>query len=551
MLAVQALHLGEQPLEGFGVPPLPAARRRPRIVRLGQRGLGQHLTDGGEPRFAQRLGATVTLDRPLQIAPEAGSIQTVAQMAGHVREMSARLWAAGVRTGDRVAIHKTDNFDIALLACATARIGAVPVLLSAELDTTNLAILLRRLDRPWLVTDSAKLDTIPAPLPPTRGVLLCAGDERPDTVPLRRYDGAAVPEPVRPPEDSPGFITHTSGTTDVPKLVVQNYRALWYRFAPQKVIAWPIRRRETFALAMSFVHARFYSALGLALAYGNPLVIAVDARPENIGPLFARTRPGYVETQPNTFVAWEDLADAEGGPLSNVRYYFATFDAMHPRTIARLLNASKRRSPRFIQVYGQTETGPVTGRWYSRRRVGRGDGRNVGWPLPGLVRFRVVTEDGRRARRGELGYLEVNHHGRAATYLAEEDRFRRQLTDGKWWRMGDVGYRDRLGRIHLLDREIDRIDSVGSNLEVEDALLSRLPELREVVVVAGPDGKAVPVVATRGEVPLDLDRWRQATSDLPALEPPVQIRFDELPRTATWKIRRPELGRLLQEQRHG
>jgi long-chain acyl-CoA synthetase len=64
-------------------------------------------------------------------------------MADVVAELSARLWAAGVRPSERVAVYKTDNLDIALLACAASRIGAVPALLSPTLDGDVAAELLR------------------------------------------------------------------------------------------------------------------------------------------------------------------------------------------------------------------------------------------------------------------------------------------------------------------------------------------------------------------------------------------------------------------------
>jgi acyl-coenzyme A synthetase/AMP-(fatty) acid ligase len=112
--------------------------------------------------------------------------------------------------------------------------------------------------------------------------------------------------------------------------------------------------------------------------------------------------------------------------------------------------------------------------------------------------------------------------------------------------MGDTGTKDRIGRVHLLDREVDRLDDTESNLEIEDELMSLLPELREIVIVAGEHGEPVPVVCTRGDLPLDNARWQKAISGRPGLAAPRQLRFDQLPMTATWKIRRPELVQLLQ-----
>jgi long-chain acyl-CoA synthetase len=490
----------------------------------------------------------VTLDQPLLWAPERGTRFTVAELADIVDDLATRLWAAGVRPTERVAIYKTNNFDIALFACAVARIGAVPALLSPFLDGEVAVILLHRLEQPWLLTDceTRTLRLRDIPLPAVRGILLTAGDAAPDATHLGLSTGAPRRDPVLLHPRQPSLISHSSGTTGIPKLAVHCPEAGFHRLVPQLAAAWPIRRREKVAMCITFVHSRFYQGLAMWLALGNPLVIAVDPAPRQIGQLFARTRPGYVETHPNNFIDWEALADAPGAPLSSVRYFGATFDAMHPRTIQRMLGASRRSRPLFLQAYGQSEIGPVAGRWYTRRTAKNADGRCVGLPLPGFISMRVVGGDGRRLPAGQPGFLEVRSRTRILTYLGEDDRYASQLRDN-WWRLGDMGYRDRWGLLHLLDREVDQIESMDSNLEVEDVLLSRLDELREVVIVAGPLGEPVPVVSTRDDKPLDTRRWAAAVRGLPEMAPAYQLAFDDLPRTSTWKIQRHELAKRLRD----
>jgi fatty acid CoA ligase FadD22 len=502
-------------------------------------------------RAANRHGGVfVTLDRPLDVAPGLGVSLTYTALADLVDELAARLRAAGIRPRERVAVHKRDNVDIVLLTCALSRIGAVPALLSPALSGAVTAQLLKRLGRPWLITDTATL----------RGPLKDAGvadlvrqtlsvdhvdglDGTHAAVPLEKYAGARPAAPVRLHSREPSLITHSSGTTGVPKLAVHCPNAMWNRLAPQKVMGRPTRG-ETAALHMSFVHSRFYHLLGVLLHYGSPLVLITDPDPVKVAPLLARHRPGIVETHPNTFVLWEELADAPGAPLSRVRSYGSTFDAIHPRTVQRLLDASRRRTPWLIQLYGQSETGPVAFQWFTRRSAARADGRRVGIGIPGFTRIRIADGSGRPAAPGTPGRIEARTRGRILTYLGAHDQYERQLDDG-WWQMGDMGHRSRLGALYLIDREIDRIDSVHSNLEVEDILMSRLEELREVVIVPGADREPVPVVCLRGDRPLDPDRWREATADLPALAEPRQWRFEELPMTATWKVKRVEISRML------
>lgn len=495
-------------------------------------------------------GTQVELDRPLEGMTDDRLVFTVDQLADAVEELAARLWAAGIRPAERVAIYKTDNFDIALLACAAARIGAVPALLSPALDGGVAGRLMARLKQPWLVTDEDTLDGKLADIPvveATKGILLSAGEQRAKATSLMALDGAPRRSPVRQGLREPMVITHSSGTTGLPKLAVHCPEGLWHREAPQKIIAWSIRKRVKAALSMTLVHTRFYMALEMFLSRGNPMVIAVDPNPEKVGPLLVRTRPGFLETHPNTFVDWEVLADAPGRPLASVRYFHAAFDAIHPRTMSHMLNASERRNPLFFRFYGQSEIGPVSGHWYTRRSAPAATGQCVGFRLFGFISMRIVDGRGRRLPAGRHGHIEVRGPSQILTYLGEEERYASQIDKG-WWRMGDMGYLDRRGRLYLLDREVDQIESMGSNLEVEDILMSRLEELREVVIVAGPDGDPVPVVATRGERPLSEERWQQAVEDLPRMARVVHAPYRQLPYTATRKIQRKELTRRLREK---
>jgi acyl-coenzyme A synthetase/AMP-(fatty) acid ligase len=278
-----------------------------------------------------------------------------------------------------------------------------------------------------------------------------------------------------------------------------------------------------------------------------PVLLMNDSGPKETAELFARHRPGFIEALPGAFLDWEGLADDPREPFASVKYFSSTFDAIHPRTVRRLLDSSERRAPQFFQIYGQSEVGPAVGRPYFRGSLRRMDGRCVGYPLPGSARVRLVSQNGKRPTAKNPGFIEARWDGIAKTYYGEQERYDANVHDG-WWRTGDVGYRTRFGCLHMLDREFDAIPGVGSNLEIEDLLLDRLEELVELVVVRGPKAEAIPVVCTRQDLPLDLDRWRAAVAGHPQLADPVQIPLAELPRTATLKTRRVELSRRLHER---
>ncbi|MEU0492351.1 class I adenylate-forming enzyme family protein [Nocardiopsis sp. NPDC006139] len=492
---------------------------------------------------ARHPASPLILDHDLDIAPERGRRLTLTEAADLVDDFASRLWALKVRPGEHVVVHKSDGFDISLMACAVNRVGAVPVMLSAKLDGDTVAALLRRVDRPYLLTDQAKLEKeLPAEVFDLSERVILASGEYEGAVSLASLAGTPRVRPVIMPPDHPTMVTHTSGTTGLPKLAVHTGFTFQSRYRPQAaVVAAAVGRSEPIAVHVSFVHSRMYTAMPISILQGHPLVILRDDAPEHVAELFSRVRPGFIEAHPNTFLRWEVLADDPREPLANVKYFSSTFDAIHPRTVHTMLRASRRSVPLFAQAYGQSEVGPIAARTYSRDRSPDADGRCVGFPFPGMTDVRVVPRDGRTPSKSSPGYIEVRSDGRIITYMGEHARWRKQVNGG-WWRMGDVGYRSKWGCLHLLDREVDEIDGIDSTLEIEDKLFTRLPDLVEVVIVPSAQGSPVPVVCTRDDRPLDPAAWEAATADLPPLEPPVHRRLEELPQTATTKIKRLELA---------
>jgi acyl-coenzyme A synthetase/AMP-(fatty) acid ligase len=500
-----------------------------------------------EAAAARNASTSLTLDHDLDILPEAGRRLTAVELARHVDDLAGRLWAAGVRPGEHVVVHKSANFDVWVLAVAAARIGAVPVMLSPALDGATVGALLDRLHRPNLLTDTPKLDALAViPLADlTKRVIIVAG-ERPGTVSLAALAGSPRVKPVFRAPDEPALITHTSGTTGLPKLVVHTAQSMGRRLRPQWRLLSLMRKRECVAIHISFVHSRMFAAMALALMKAIPVLLMNESDPEKVAELFLEHKPGFIEVLPNSLMEWNDLLTDPRRPFGSIKYFSTTFDAIHPATISRLLKSSDRRRPLFFQIYGQSEVGPAVGRPYFLKSAHQADGRCVGFAMPGCAKVRVARRKGKRPSKKSPGFLEVRWTGNFKTYHGEQARYDANLHDG-WWRTGDVGYRTKFGCFHLLDREVDMIPGVDSSLEIEDAVLGRLHELSELVVVSGPGSEPVPVVCTHDDRPLDLDRWRAAVARFPQLADPVQIPQAELPRTATMKVRRVELSRRFHE----
>jgi acyl-coenzyme A synthetase/AMP-(fatty) acid ligase len=489
----------------------------------------------------------VHLDRPLDAFPDDGTTLTYAQLAERGRRLAAGLHAAGVRRGSRVAIVKRNHLDIYLLTYAAMRLGAVPALISPELSPEIAGQLLGLLDLDVVVSDRVVCEEKALrglPLTDLAPTVLSVGEAVHGALPLQ-LDAPEAPAEVVRELDARVLITHTSGTTDVPKLAVQSNRTLAANWAAIPVWARVLGLRERVGIHLAFPHIRVVTGFTSLMAMRWSLVVITDPAPSNVDAVFCEYRPGVVETFPNTFMLWESLLASPSRPLGGARLFCNTFDAMHPRTMRALLDGSSRRNALYIQLYGQTETGPITTRFYTRGLARRADGRCVGHAVPGLSRFRIVPTAHGRARRTGAGEIQVRSKSLVLDYVGRSALHAANFRDG-WWRMTDIGWRSRYGCLHLHDREIDETDSTESLLALEDVLLARMHDVLEGVLVPLGDGTITPIVCTHEDAPLNLSSWSSATADFPALNPPHHCRWGDIPRTATWKVRRGEARRMLE-----
>ncbi|MFI6040963.1 class I adenylate-forming enzyme family protein [Nocardia sp. NPDC051321] len=496
----------------------------------------------------------IQLDRPLDVAPDRGTTLDGAALAGLVHELSACLAAAGLRRGDRLAIVKDNHFDIVLTAAAAARIGALPVMIAPIASIEAIRIMVGRIDPAVLVAGASVLARAAAAgttLAVHRGPLIAVGTDpalaAADALSLDDLRGGPNP-PVRIGGDhDPMIVTHTSGTTGVPKLVVHSaYTALGarpYQLESTRIPLLTSGRDDVVASCISFAHMRALSWTRSQLSIApRAMVVISDPDPDSAARTLARHLPTSLEALPNVFQRWEELADRRPELFAQVKRFISTFDAIHPRTVRKFLDISQARFPVWAWGLGQSEIAGISANIFTRRTVRPGpranhDATNIGWPT--LVRVRLVDPvTGRRAARGGPGLIMVKTPTRCLTYLGEADRHRAKV-DGKWWNTGDLGMRAGFGRIKLVDREVDLLPGV-SCIEIESTLLDRLPRASEVVVLATPDGPPVPVVCTPDGL-LDQQDWDRAVAGLIELAEPRVLRWADVPRTATWKVRRSGL----------
>lgn len=474
-----------------------------------------------------------------------GAITDFASFNRAVEQLAGRLWAAGVRPRSTVAVLLRNHPRIQLLAFAISRIGAIPALLSSTMSSEHLEKTIADLHPGWTVLDIATAAKLTPAVEErirrqSRGLLLdaTAGDGT-DTA-FEQLPAAAEHPVHQLTLGEVALITHTSGTTNPPKLVAHSNQSIYEHVAPQIELMTSFGNAKTALKSLSMVHARASSAFITSLRVGMPLGLITDDSPNAAADFIAANRPDSLEAHPNTYVSWEQIADRADRPLSTISRFSSTFDAIHPRTVRTILAGSDVKEAFFFQAYGQTESGPLCGRAMTADDPLGHDTRVVGSAVGGRA-IRVADEHGAPVPTGQIGFIECMSASQMLGYVARENPPTR---DG-WWPMGDVGRIRADGQLELLDREVDRVAGLESTLMLEDALLENFHGLAETVVLAPMDSATRCTVITVAKA--------EHTVDLDAIEKflvgrgisPVQIlpmQQSELPLTGSKKVRRAALA---------
>ncbi|MGT2715854.1 AMP-binding protein [Streptococcus respiraculi] len=471
----------------------------------------------------------IVFDKVYPSFPELGFENTYTQVFAAIQQRAYQLAEAGVAYGDKVMFYKSPAFDTYLLAVAATALGAVPVMPSYHLPASTMDVFAERLERAFIVFDEETAERVAAMKRKDLVTTLAVSD-------LLTFPAHPVAENLLP-EDVIQYMTHTSGTTGIPKLICHTAQTMGWRVAWQQTIFEKMTERNVLAFHISPVHSRYNIGVSSAIGLGFPLLPLSSARTQDVAETLKRYQPMALETHPNNFVQWALLAKNNPSVFSSIRYYHSTFDAINIGTLRVFLEASKENAPVFMQVYGQSECGPMILRYHRLETLGSTSGRDMGVGLSGYTEARITDEHGHPLSTGQNGHIQLLSRGRAVTYYKEDARFQENVY-GDWWDSGDYGCMTEEGTLLLKDRQVDVIESIDSNLALEDFLLDQLDFLSEVVIIRDTNGAPQPIIALAEGAVMDWDAWWHQVVDLPLLKEPILMAYEDIPRTATMKVQR-------------
>ncbi len=159
---------------------------------------------------------------------------------------------------------------------------------------------------------------------------------------------------------------------------------------------------------------------------------------------------------------------------------------------------------------------------------------------------KIVAEDGKEVKQGEVGELCVKGPGLMTCYYSDPEATQEVLRDG-WLHTGDMAMQDEDGFYFLVDRKKDVIITGGENIypvQIE-AFIRGYEKVKDVAVIGLPDSRLGEITGAIIEIKEGVDCTEQEIRDfcmeLPRYKRPVTIIFADIPRNATGKIEKPVL----------
>lgn len=486
------------------------------------------------------------LKSPDKVAIVCEDVQvTYRQFADQVDRISAVLRHRGLGKGDAVAYVGENCPEFLEVMFAAAQLGAVFVPVNTRLAPPEVAHVLTDSGARVVIVDPALQERAAPGIDQARITDVIPTGEGTDDHPgldllVRRASGGHADEPVTAVD--PAAIIYTSGTTGKAKGAVLTHGNLTW-VALNCIVDYDVVSTDVALMISPLFHV---ASLGMGalpvFLKGGTLVLEKGFDPGRALSQIERHRVTMLSGVPTTYQLMADHPDWSGTDLSSLRKLTCGGSAVP----TRILNAYEERGLSFSQGYGMTETSPgATSLSPERTRDKQG---SVGLPHF-FTEVRIADEHGAMVPRGTVGEIEISGPNVFAGYLNLPDATTAAFTDDGWFRSGDLGYLDADGYLFVADRLKDMIISGGENIypaEVEN-LLSDLPGVTGVAVIGVPDERwgevpwAVLTVTDGTEVSVDDVRAHLDGRIARYKIPKNVVVLDELPRTASGKVRKSEL----------
>lgn len=465
---------------------------------------------------------------------------TFAEFEHLVDRAAAALHDKGFVPGDRLALLARNCWQYAVLAFATARAGVILVPVNFMLTAEEIGFILGHSKVSGFVIQDEFLTTAEEAIRLSGRLttkITLTGDfaewlNTKTIAPRHHVDDDQV---VR--------LMYTSGTESRPKAVMHSSRSLMGNYI-STIIAGDKSADDVEIHSLPLYHcAQLDNFLIPDIYLGATSIILPRPEPEAVLRTIERYQVTNFFAPPTVWISLLRSPLFDEVDLATLRKGYYGASAMP----TEILGEMRHRLPhlRLWNFYGQTEMAPLA----SALGPGEQDAHAgaAGRPVVN-VESTILDDDDKPVAAGTIGEIAHRSPHLMLGYLDDEEKTAQAFRNG-WFHSGDLGYYDKHGLLHVVDRKKDMIKTGGENVasrEVEEVLY-RHGGVQEVAVFGLPDPVWVETVVA-AVVPRDGsdlsadDLIAHCREHLAGFKTPKQVFLVEsLPKNPSGKLLKREL----------
>ena len=384
----------------------------------------------------------------------------------------ARLYAAGVRKGDRVAILSRNSPEFVFAYLAIASLGAVVVPINFQLSMREKAFILRNAEVHYMF--SYEDVDYESQMPDYVG-----GIEVVDIALAGVDSGAPIVPPADIQDDDVAAIIYTSGTTGFPKGAVLSHKnivsnALQYRDVLN------LSSKEIVLCVLPLYHCFAWTCNVMGVLSCGAVSVMLDTfAPKETVDIIVKYKVTALFVVPSICALLTKFATKEA--MQSIRLTVIGGTAL-PEKIAQDYKA--KFDLEILEGYGLSECSPVV----AVNPPGRVKYGSIGLPLC-FTKVRTVRADGTDTDVNEPGELLIQSPSVMQGYWKLPEETAKTISKDGWLHTGDVARIDADGYIYIVDRIKDMIISMGENVyprEIEE-LVYHYEGIKEAAVIGIPD----------------------------------------------------------------
>ena len=472
--------------------------------------------------------------------------------------LAQALLAAGVRTGDRVAIFNTESHRSVEVIFGAAKIGAAFVPLNYRMGEDELGYIFRDCTPKAVFYGKRYEDMVlkVSRASPSVKTVVCldgAGGDVPDYESFIKPAGDLDPE-VSFPDAALAMIIYTSGTTGRPKGVMFTHEKLVYReIHGRKIPGEDEGLTMKVLLTVPLFHIPGIQTCLKGVNSGATIVIMSIFETREFFRVVEREKVAIATMVPTMIKMITTHPDFDRHDISSL---FLIIYGGAPMPLSTILPAMEKMPHcLFIGTYGMTEaSGTSLPHQDHLPKEGMPEKEipprlvSVGKVVPGME-IKIADELGTALPQGQIGEILLKGPGIFDGYWGFSEAEMAEVIEDGWFHTGDAGYLDQDGYLFISGRIKELIIRGGENispLEVE-TVINDHPDVANSAVIGIPDevwGERVgAVVQLKTGRSLDEEELIEFLRErLAGFKRPGEVFFTEsLPLGPTGKVLKKEL----------